>query len=76
MVGLVERWAGQVVHGGINNAKAFVTAGLEVEHLGEADPGIADQRAARLDHQVALAIAPCIKFGQQRSPSACLGQPG
>jgi hypothetical protein len=25
---------------------------------------------------VALAIAPCIKFGQQRSPSACLGQPG
>ena len=65
---LVHRWAGQVVHGSINDAKVFLLAGFEVQHLSYAHTGIADQRAARLNHQFFACKAMGINFGQQLLP--------
>ena len=43
VVGLVHGRAWQVVHGGVDDAKVFLFAGLQVQHLGQADAGIAHQ---------------------------------
>jgi hypothetical protein len=54
--GLVHRRAHQVVHRRVDDAEVL-RAGLEVQHLGQQHAGIADQRAAGLEQQLAVAVA-------------------
>ena len=68
MEGLVHGRPGQVVHGRIDDAKVFLLAGFQVQHFGQAHARIAHQRAARLDHQLALTKPARIEFAQQRKP--------
>ena len=65
---LVHRRARQVVHGGIDDAEVLCFAGFEVQHLRHAQAGVADQRASRLDDELALAKTACVDFGQQLCP--------
>ena len=62
--GLVHRRSRQVVHGGIDDAEVLLLAGLEVQHLGHADARIADQRAARFDHELAVAEAARVELAR------------
>ena len=66
--GLVHGRPRQVVHGGVNNAKAFLLARLEVQHLGHAHTCIANQRAPRLNHQFFTGETMRVNFGQQKLP--------
>ena len=52
---LVHGWAGQVIHGRVDDAKVFLLAGFEVKHFGQAHASVADQRAARFNHQLFIA---------------------
>ena len=68
MIGLIHRRTRQIVHRGIDDAEVFLLAGLEVLHLGHADPGIAHQRAARFQHEGAVSMAPLVESLQQPGP--------
>ena len=65
---LVHGRAGQVVHGCIDDAEVLLLAGLEVQHFGEADAGVAHQRTAGFNHQLAVAKTTRVEFGQQPRP--------
>src|SRR5690606_28020372 len=63
----------QVVHGRVDDAEVLFFAGLEVKHLAHAQPGVADQRSSRLQHELAVAKTACIDFGQKLLPQCVCG---
>ena len=68
MKSLVHGGAGQVVHGGINDAKVFLFTGFEVQHLANTNSRVTHQRAARFNHEFFVAKTGGIYFCQQLLP--------
>ena len=56
MKSLVHGWTGQIVHGGINDAKILLLAWLHEHHVRQADTSVAYQGAAGFNHELPLAI--------------------
>ena len=56
MVGAVQGRPDQIVHGGIHDQEGLVGIRLLVENLRQEDPGVADDRAARLEDQHAFEV--------------------
>ena len=53
---LVQRRADQIVHRGVDDDEVLAVAVLHIDHAGDQDAGIADDHAARLEHQRAAEI--------------------
>ena len=68
MKGLVHGRSWQIVHGGINDAKVFLLTRFHKHHLRQTHASIAHQRATWFNHELFVAIAARIQFGQQLLP--------
>ena len=64
--GAVHRRPRQVVHRRIDDAEVLARARLQVQHLADQDAGIADQRAAGLEQELATAVAARVDALEQR----------
>src|SRR4029079_9960870 len=63
--GVVHRRAYEVVHRRIDDAEVALAALLQVEHLAEEKPGVADQRPPPLDDDLLAAMAARIDVGEE-----------
>ena len=54
VVGLVERWADEVVHGGVGDDEVLGAVLLGVEDAGEQRAGLGDEEAAGLEEEVGV----------------------
>ena len=64
--GLVHGGSGEIVHGGINDAKVLVFSQLQVLHLRDTHASVSNQRASWLDNDLPLAVAPLIQHFEER----------
>ena len=53
-MGLVKRWADQVVHRRVDDDKGLAVALLDVNHLRHQHPGVAHDQTPRLENRLAL----------------------